>query len=184
MEYVVDIKNMASILQLAEGEAGIPSIEDISFRDLAKKLNAVDGISTVNVINDPDNFQYGLSFKFKNLEGLNQALNHIMVLENNTSKNHTFFKIEDGVLVRDHLMSRSFKTKDLLGDNEASEYALSMLESMKYEVNFSFKRPVKVVYTASDAKLEGKKNQSISLQADFKLLTEDHESLDASIVFK
>lgn len=184
MEYVVDIKNMASILQLAEGEAGIPSIDDISFKDVGKRLNSIPGVSMVNVINDQENFEYGVSFKFKHLEALNNALNQIMVLENNVSKPHTFFKMEDGILVRDHLMNRSFNTKELLGDDEASEYALSMLQSMKYQVNFSFKRPVKVVYTASDAKLEGKKNQSISLQADFKVLTEDHESLDASIVFK
>ena len=184
MEYVVDIKNMASILELAEGEAGIPSLEDISFKDVGKRLNEIPNVSMVNVINDKDNFQYGVSFKFKNLEALNAALNQIMVLENRVSKPHTFFKIEEGVLIRDHLMNRSFNTKELLGNDEASDYALGMLESMKYQVNFTFKRPVKIVYTASDAKMEGKKNQSISLNADFKLLTEDHESLDASIVFK
>ncbi|RMG23990.1 MAG: hypothetical protein D6730_13415 [Bacteroidetes bacterium] len=184
MEYKVDLSEMASLLEMAAEEEGTPMEEELSFKEVAKKLSGINGISAVNVIDDRENYLFGINFKFKNLQALNQALNKIMLDEEPGQAPHTFFKMENNVISRTHMMNKAMDTKELLGEDESSEMAMAMLENMKYKLNFKFKKPVKVVYSAAEASIAGKKNREVKIEANFKQLAEDTEALNASIVFK
>ena len=178
------MREMASILEMAEEEEGTPLQEEVSFKEAAQKLERISGISAVNVIEDEENYRFGINFKFKSIRALNKALNQIMMDEGQTNEAHTFFVLKDNVITRTHIMSKAMDTKELLGDDESSEMAMSVLESMKYKLNFKFKQSVKVVYSSVDARMFGKKNREVAIEANFKQLTEDVEALNTSIVLK
>lgn len=184
MAYMVDMSEMSSILEMAAQEEGTPLGEDVSFEDAAITLKSMDGISAVNVINDEENYLFGINFKFKTIKALNKALNELMMDDEHAGPAHTFFEIKDNVIVRKHMMSQAMDTSELLGDDESSEMAMSMLESMEYKLNFTLKKPVKIVYSSVDARIHGKKNKEVAIVANFKELTESPDALDASIVLK
>lgn len=185
MQYVVDLSEMKTILEMAEEEEGIPMQDEVSFEDVARRLETTDGISSVNIIKDEEAYRFGINFKFKSIGALNNALNQIIIdPEQGGGSRHTFFEMKDDVITRTHMMNQAIDTRELLGEDDSSEMAMEMLESMKYELNFEFKRSVKVVYSSAEAVLGGKKNREVAIVANFKQLTEDPEALNASIVFK
>jgi len=47
------------------------------FKDKGAELAAIDGINSVEMIDDEENFQFGIQFEFDNLEALNEAMNKI-----------------------------------------------------------------------------------------------------------
>ena len=76
-----------------------------------------------------------------------------------------------------------FNSSQLEGD-EASEQSISLMESMVYKMNFSFAKPVKVVYSSADTEMGGKKNRQVMLETTFKTLMDDVSALNTSIVLK
>lgn len=185
MKYTIDMSEMSSLLEMAEEEEGgaNPMGEDMSFIDIADKLNQIDGISSAEAIEDKENYLYGLTFKFKNLWALNKALNKILI-DDPSADIHTFFKEEDGAITRTHMMTKNMDTSELLGDDESSEYALQIMESMSYRLKFAFKKPVKAIYSSAQATMGGKKNREVVIEANFKELSDDIQTLSTSIVLK
>jgi hypothetical protein len=184
MKYTIDMSEMSSLLAMAEEEEGAnPMGQDLSFVDIADKLNDIQGISGAEAIEDKEKYLYGLNFKFEDLNALNRALNKILI-DDPKAEIHTFFKVTDGVITRTHLMTKDMNTSDLLGDDESSEYAMQIMESMTYRLKFAFKKPVKAIYSSASAEMGGKKNREVVIQANFKELSEDIQTLSTSIVLK
>jgi hypothetical protein len=184
MKYTIDMSEMSSLLAMAEEEEGAnPMGQDLSFVEIAEKLNEIQGISGAEAIEDKENYLYGLNFKFADLNALNRALNKILI-DDTEADIHTFFKETDGVITRTHLMTKDMNTSDLLGDDESSEYAMQIMESMSYRLKFEFKKPVKAIYSSASAEIGGKKNREVVIKANFKELSEDIQTLSTSIVLK
>lgn len=184
MKYTIDMSEMSSLLAMAEEEeGGNPMGQDMSFVEIADKLKEIPGISVAEAIEDKENYLYGLSFKFQDLNALNRALNKILI-DDPSADIHTFFTEKDGVMTRTHLMTKDMNTSDLLGEDESSEYAMQIMESMSYKLKFEFKKPVKAIYSSASAELGGKKNREVVIQANFKELSEDIQTLSTSIVLK
>ena len=182
MSYLIDMSEMASLIKMAEQESEMPMQEEMNFSEFANKLQGISGISSIESIEDKENYKFGLSFKFDNVGALNQAMNRI--LNEGAAERHEFFKQEGKVLTRTHFMNNAFDASEMLGTDEEAEYAKTLMQSMAYNVNFTFKQPVKVVYSAAKVELGGKKNREVKIQSNLKDLLEDSEKLNASIIFK
>ena len=184
MKYTIDMSEMSSLLAMAAEEEGAnPMGQDMSFVEIADRLNEIEGISGATAIENKEKYLYGLNFKFQNLNALNRALNKILI-DDPQAEIHTFFKETDGVITRTHLMTKDMNTSDLLGEDESSEYAMQIMESMAYRLKFEFKKPVKAIYSSASAKIGGNKNREVVIQANFKELSEDIQTLSTSIVLK
>jgi hypothetical protein len=184
MEYRLDMSELSGLMGMAGEEGGGTQDlmgDDASFKELGDKLEGIQGISKIKVNEDNENYIYSLTFKFKNLNSLNAALNKI-ITDDSGGENHTFFKMEDGKIIRTHYMNENIPMDDLMGDDEDSEMAMGMLESMKYRVNMTFKKPVKAVYSAGEVMMtDGDKK--ITLESNFKDLTEGGvEKMNATVV--
>ena len=181
MSYMIDMSEMASLIKMAEQESEMPMQEEMNFAAFADKLKGISGITAVKSVEDKENYKFGLSFDFANVVALNQAMNRII---NEGGQSHEFFTQEGKVLTRNHHMNSAFDASEMLGSDEEAEYAKTLMESMVYNVNFTFKKPVKVVYSAAKVDLGGKKNREVKIQSNLKDLLEDSEKLNASIIFK
>ena len=108
-------------------------------------------------------------FEFDAFENRAQlsSVNKILI-DDPSADIHTFFKEEDGAITRTHMMTKNMDTSELLGDDESSEYALQIMESMSYRLKFAFKKPVKAIYSSAEATMGGKKNREVVIEANFK----------------
>ncbi|MEL6676747.1 MAG: hypothetical protein AAFR61_31345 [Bacteroidota bacterium] len=187
MQYVVQLDDLADFLEaLQESEEGrdfdLP-MEELSLDDLVPDLANVSGISEINLINDQEENRYGINFKFEHLAALNDALNIILVDEQ-VSTPHTFFSMDNNVIRRTHLMSKNSMAGKFIEQADESEKLRSVLQSMNYKLNFTFAKPIKVVYSVAEATLLGKKHKEVEIEANLKDLIQDTEMLNTSIVLK
>ena len=187
MAYLIDMGELASILKMAkENEKEEDKENDIasqfSFEEVSKKIENIDGISHIEIINDLDKYQFGVNFKFKSLASLNKALNQILIT-NPEGTEHTFFKMEKNTITRTNHINKDVLASQLNGE-KVTDQSISLMESMVYKLNFSFAKPVKVVYSSAEAEMGGKKNKKVMLEASFKTLMDDVTALNTSIVLK
>lgn len=181
MEYIIDMGEISSLLTLGKEDEFDPR-EVVPFSSFQDKLIAIKGISSVETLEDNENFLYKISFKFSGLDPLNKALNTL--LHDESEPFHTFFEQKENVITRNHLFSERFSVDQLLGEEESSSYAKAILESVTYELDFSFKNSVKVVYSSSDASIKGKKNREVTIKSSLLDLSADSSALKTSIVLR
>ncbi|MCB0835603.1 MAG: hypothetical protein KDE26_02045 [Bacteroidetes bacterium] len=183
MTYLIDMSELVAILKIAESNESEEKIStQFSFTELGEKIEEIEGVSQVKVLDDPENYKFGVTFKFKGIEPLNQALNSILIT-NPKDKKHDFFKMEGNTIIRTHLINKNVLTSQLEG-SDIPDQNFSLMESMLYKLNFSFPKPVKVVYSSAEAEMVGKKNRKVNIEASFKTLLDDETALNTSIVLK
>ena len=185
MTYLIDMAELANILKIAEenNEDSTGNMAaQFSFKEVADTLSSFDGISHVNVIDDREKYHFGISFRFKSIDVLNQALNYVLIT-NPEGKEHVFFKMEGNTITRTNFMNKEALNSQLDG-SEISPQSISLMESMVYKMNFSFSKPVKVVYSSAEAEMGGKKNREVKLETTFKTLMDDVSALNTSIVLR
>jgi hypothetical protein len=187
MTYTLDMSEMASLLKMSqESEDAEDPTGDMGFEAEADRLSGISGISGVKANSDKDNYIFSVSFKFASLDALNAALTELILNDEEGSEPvHEFFRMENNAIVATHRMKGNPLTgSELMGDDEESEQAAALMESMKYKKHFTFASSVQTVYSGSDASISGKKDRELHLESNFRQLMEDGEALNASIVLK
>lgn len=156
MVYVMDMhemmEQMGSIMDMAGGENGENPFAGAAkgFKEQADKIKTLSGISKVKFEEDKKGI-YKISFNFKNIKALNDALNKI-IGSDDPSAYHTFFTQEGKVIKRIHSEQANLgDVTAMLGEDGDSEYAQTMYESMKYKLNFKFASDVEAVYTGIES---------------------------------
>ena len=186
MEYKIDMSEMAPLLKMASEEGEEPIDEDLNISELADKLIGIKGISKVASTEDKENFIFTVSFSFSDIDALNTAMNAILSDGEPGGEEHTFFTQEEKkTFKRVHRMNEAFNPDEILGEEEeGSEYAMTLMESMKYRLNFQVKRPVKAVYSSADVEYMDEKHKTLRVETSLKNLMEDPKALDVTLVTK
>lgn len=182
MKYLIDMSEIASLLKMNAAADSTGEDNSLSFIETSERLSAIKGISKVQTLDDEDKGLYGVTFDFTDINALNIALNEMLV-ENESSGFHTFFTMEGNTITRNHLMPTDALPAEL-EDPETASQVSSLMESMKYKLNFTFDKSVKVVYSAAQTEIVGKKDRSVTVETDFKTLLNDVSTLNSSIVLK
>jgi len=205
MQYKVDMTQMMQAMgplmsMGGGGENGqAPSMDDNTkpYKEMVEKLKGVQGISGVKYkeeINMPkegkevpaDDIKYivTIDFKFKDISSLNKALNSMITKAEDPQ--HTFFTKEGNTITRTHQSSNDPAVTDLFGDAEGmEEQGMTMFESMKYKIHFTFPKEVATSYvgeSGSEVKVEGKK---VDVEANFKdILEKGPSAMTTTVVLK
>lgn len=193
MQYVMDMSELMSqlgaMMDLSQMEGGAnPLGEKASFTKIGEKLKGIKGISGIKVEEDNKKYIYKIGFKFKNLQALNDALNKIIVEDSTGSKPyHTFFTQDGNTITRQHFAAGgNMDMASLLGEEGESEYAQTMLEGMKYKINFTMPKEIAAIYTGNQNDEEVLMNgKTAKLSANFKNIAENGSNvLTSKIVMK
>lgn len=186
MRFGVDMSEMASLLNMAKesGSDELPmgsAMDELDMSDLGGKLKGLKGISNIQTSEDKKNYIFSVSCSFADLDALNRAMNAL----NSEGENHVYFKKEGNSIVMNH-KTGSFDPSELIGEDDESgaDYAMAMLESMKYKMTFNFKKPIQAVYASGETDYVGKKQRSVKIETSFKEMIENDEALNATIVIK
>ena len=183
MEYRIEVSDMADFLEsLNTDESKLPT-DKLSMADMAPQLSEIEGVSHVEVLDNTAEKIYGLRFRFKSLEVLNDALN-LLLKKDASASPHLFFTKEENVITRNHLNTRQSIASEFLDDSDEEGKTLAILQSMNYKINMKFARPVKVVYAMAETSIIGKKSKEVKLETSMRDLIEESEMLNTSIVLK
>lgn len=189
-KYVIDMSEVASLIKMAQEEEGVELGDEMDMGLFSDRLMGISGISKVVASDTDDEFIFGVNFHFDNISSLNSALNALNSGEDvMAAEDHEYFKMEGKTITRNHKMSSALDLDELMGsmgngeEGEMEQMAMFM-ESMKYKLNMTFKKPVQAVYTSASSKFLDKKNKQVELTATFKQVMDDQSVLNASIVTK
>jgi hypothetical protein len=189
-EYIIDMSEMGSLIKMAQEEEGVSLEDEMDVSLLSDRLIGIAGISKVDAIDGAEDFIFGVKFHFDGISSLNAALNALNGGEDMMgADDHEYFSMEGKTIKRNHKMSEALDLNELLGEagtgeeGEMEQMAMFM-ESMKYKLNMTFKKPIQAVYTSADSKFLDKKNKQVEIVATFKQVMDDQTVLNASIVTK
>jgi hypothetical protein len=188
-QYIIDMSEMGSLIKMAQEEEGGGSLEEeMDLGALTSKLENLPGIKDVSEYKTDKEYVFGVSFSFDDISSLNIALNALMAPEDGQQVGeplHEYFKMDGKkTIIRDHKMLEAFNPADMLGEEGDGEQMMMFMESMKYKVNMTFKKPIMAVYTEADAELMGKKNKQVGVEASFRKLMDNQDALDMTVVMK
>ena len=189
MTYVIDMTEMGEMMKTfgdemdeagvedEEGEDDSMDLGDVSFEEMLDTLNTLSGISKVSV-NDKNEWIHKISFSFKDLDALNNALN-VLMNDKGKSVDHVFFRKDGNKIIRQHNES----AEDLGEEMSEEEDDMGILESMKYKMTYSFKGKLKDVKggTGSTTTMGAK---TFELDTDFKNISENEDALDLTFTFE
>ncbi|MEM6806397.1 MAG: hypothetical protein AAF696_33670 [Bacteroidota bacterium] len=156
--------------------------EKLSMRNLVPGLEKIEGLSAINLIDEPENNMYGLNFKFKSLNALNKAMNHILNKEGSPA--FTYFSMDDNVIRRSHKMSKNRIGGDFLEKAEDSDKIGPILSRMKYDIKYNFKQEIRVAYSEAQTTIMGKKSKDLHVESNLRAILENEGFINTSIVFK
>ncbi len=193
MEYIIDMSEMASLLEMLpkdedDEEAGDNPLSGLSeglggadMGDIAAKLEGMEGISKVTQITGDNELYMGIGFDFKSVEALNNAVSSF-----NEGGGMTPITFDGKKFVREQELAGELNMEELLGDSEEVDAAqMNMFfTQMKYKVSVTFKKPINAIYTSGDAKFTDKKHKSMEVETSFKELFEGENPLNFSVITK
>ncbi|MBX7241635.1 MAG: hypothetical protein K1X92_07790 [Bacteroidia bacterium] len=184
MEYKMDMskmmEQMGQMMDMSQMEGGNPLGKSASFTEVQDKLKGISGISGVKVTDDSKKYIYGVSFKFKSLDALNEAMNLIMMNKAKGDPEYFTFVKKEGNRYYYQNSQSSGAMQDIsgmFGGEMDSEYAMSSLESFKYNVTMNFPSEVNAIYSGlngdESVSSEGK---VLKITTNLKEMTEKGES--------
>jgi hypothetical protein len=183
MEYVVDLSAFADIMKSMEGLSDEKSKDDgmgeMDMKEEAGKLKSIKGISKVKIKEEKDGFVQRLSFRFADVESLNEALN--VLLPDSTGARHGFFAWEGNTLVRTNNQHAEEMGSDLEQDGTDTTDMSGFLKSMMYKYSFTFAEPISEVGIAQGVTREDPNPKAVKLSTDWSVIMEDPKALDLRI---
>lgn len=187
MQYKIETDDIAELMETFNKEqegTDKPGFdpEKLSMRNLMPGLEEIDGLSAVNLIDSPEDNEYGVSFKFQSIDVLNKALNHILMEEKDPF--YTYFKMDGNVITRTHKMTKNTVGGEFIEKADGSEPASAILQKMDYKVRYSFKQSIRVAYGHAESTIIGKKSKDLQVETDLRTLLIDPEALNTSVVLK
>ena len=143
-----------------------------TFEITRRKLLNTQGISNVKAIEDTANYTFGISFDFKNIVALNDAMNKLFEDDTATAtKKVTYFEYKDRQFKRlETLDSKSILGKSsslsLSGDNKNNDNfgfdADKLFSTVTYTTNYEFEE--KIISTQNQSALLSANMQKVSLK--------------------
>ncbi len=183
MEYKMDMgkmmEQMGQLMDMSQMEGGNPLGKSASFKEVEEKLKGINGISGIKVTEDNKKYIYGISYKFKSLDALNEAMNLVML--NKTKGDADFFTFvrKEGNRYFYQNSQSSGAMQDIsgmFGGEMDSEYAMSSLESFKYNVTMNLPSEVNAVYSGlSGDESVGVDGKVLKITTNLKEMTEKGE---------
>jgi hypothetical protein len=184
MEYVVDMsgmKNMADMLgdKKAKKSSGKEEGDGPITGSDAKiaSLKKLEGIKKVKLKSEQDGFVQRISFDFKNVDALNQALNVLM--PDSTGAQQTFFRWDGTTLVRTNNQYATGLGKEMGGQDTTG--VTEVLKSMHYKYSFKFAKDVQDVKLADGVSKEAPNTKKLELATDWSVIMKDPKALDLQI---
>jgi len=186
MQYKIETADLAELMkkfsQEGEQDAAGFDPEKLSMRNLMEGLAGIDGLSAINLIDAPENNEYGVSFKFQNMGALNKALNHILMDEKDPF--FTYFSMDGNVISRKHKMTKNNIGGEFLEKAEGSEPTAAFQQKMDYKIRYNFRQSIRVAYCISESTIIGKKNKDLQVETDLQTLLKEPNALNTSVVLK
>ncbi len=183
MRFAIDFSEMETLLSYAERESEANSLDDLSFVEVVKQLKQIDGIYEVTLLDEPEQYRWGVSYEFEHTVALNKALNIILINEQNQTF-HPFIEYHGQQFKSNHLMNKFVMRDKLTEDERLAPLAEQVMKKMDYNIHYEFARPIKVVYAAQEVELRGMKPKKLDLTANFWELEDNKTILDAILVLK
>jgi len=184
LEYIIDMSEMYEMMAAfsdSTEEMDMSSFDE-SMQGALPGLNAINGISNIELTGTPSKFISGVKFDFNNSDALNKAMAVLFMNEENTSDDAKYVEIKGKNFTRFGLTSKDFNKEALLGAEEMDEETMkTMLESLKYKVSVEFEKPVKKV--TSIAVFIQEKN-SVSIETNFSEIFDNADYLKTVIKTK
>lgn len=168
-QFTIDLAQLGSFINMMEAMDSNKDVEEASPKDEIKKgfeeskseLADIKGISNVTPIEDEENFRFGFSFDFKDINALNAGMNKIFdIKEDGEPVDMTFFSFRKGRLER-------FEHQDMAGMlNKASENGKVEIDGGAFMKDFRFT----TIYTFEEP-IKNVSNQEVMLSPDRKTVT-------------
>ena len=181
LEFVVDLSEMASLIEREKQQSGEDVMADMSFEEGALMISSIEGIQFVRLLEEEEDYRVGMEVGFAHIQALNQALT-LIFSGDSTEEASEFFTWEGNVLKLDHRRGNFYLGSQFLEDDELEQTAESILSRMKYKLSFEFPRPLKGVYSVVDIQKKGKRLRKIGLEAGFDELIKHHELLNVEMI--
>ncbi len=167
-----DLKSMMSMFEMGKSDNNPEkstrtkksSNEKLSnnFESTRKKLMKIDGISNVKTIEDTINNKFGLSFNFKNVEVLNNAMNRLFEDDTATEKGPdiVYFQWKDNRLIR----NEEIDSKSIIG--KSGDFTKDTKKSSETLLPFSLDQLFGSVSYSSSYEFENKITESVNPNAE------------------
>ncbi len=185
LEYVIDMSDFAEIMKAMEGASESmgedEGLGEMDLKEEALLLKGIPGISKVKTKTEQDGFVQRLSFKFKDLNALNQALS--VLQKDSASTPHSFYAWDGSTLVRTGNGFASEVGSDLAVDEDSTDAVdpSSILKSMHYKFSFTFPTAVGEVAIAEGVVREDPSPKQLKLDTDWSVIMNDPKALDLRI---
>lgn len=186
MEYVVDMSELADLMNGLPGAKDKDKSEGMGKLDLIEnlaKLKAISGISKVKVKKEKDGFIQRLSFRFTNVTALNGALNEIIKDSTGTGPKE-FFRWDGSTLVASTKGRTKGMGNNMGGGSEDSTGAEGMLKMMHYKFDLRFAEELADVQAAESMQKEPDGTKRMKLSTDWSMLDQDSTAQDMRFTLK
>jgi hypothetical protein len=156
-------------------------MKELDMKDEASLLKGIPGISKVRTKAEKDGFIQRVSFGFKDVNALNQAL--AVLLKDSSGTAHAFFAWDGSTLVRTNNRFATEMGSDIGQDEEGSDSldTGALLKSMHYKYDFKFATPVGEVVKADGVLREDPSPKEVKFDTDWSVIMNDPKALDLRI---
>lgn len=187
MEYVIDLSAFAELMKsvegLSEGKSSSDGMGEMDMKEESARLKAIKGISKVKVKEEKDGFVQRLSFRFADINALNEALNVLM--PDSTGQQQGFFTWEGSTLVRHTNRFAEELGGDMASGEEGDSTDVSgILRTMQYKFSYTFAEDIGEVGIAEGVLREDPSARQVKLSTDWSVIMKDPQALDMRIAVK
>lgn len=187
MEYVIDLSAFADIMKSMKEMSDDKGKDDegigeMDMKDEMTRIKGIKGISKVKVKEEKDGFVQRLSFRFADVNALNEALNVLM--PDSSGQQKAFFSWEGSTLVRTTNRFAEEMGSDLVPDGEDTTDVSGMLKMMQYKYSFAFAEDITEVGIADGVVREDPSAREVKLSTDWSVIMNDPRALDLRIAVK
>ncbi|MEL7531057.1 MAG: hypothetical protein AAFN10_07110 [Bacteroidota bacterium] len=183
MRFYVDFSEMETLLSYADREHEAQAMDDLSFVEVVKQLKQIDGIYEVTLLDEPEQYRWGVAYEFEHTVALNKALN-ILLINGQNQTFHPFIEYHGQLFKSNHMMNKFVMRDKLTEDERLAPLAEQVMKKMDYNIHYEFAQPIKVVYASQEVELVGSKPKKLDLSANFWELEDNKTILDATLVLK
>jgi hypothetical protein len=190
MEYVVDMSEVGELMktlsEMGQTEGVSASSDELGSLDMEDEMAALKGLPGISRVklDAKKKWVQRLSFRFKDVDALNSALNVLM--PDSSGLPHTFFRWEGTTLVRTnnrhaHELGAGMARDEGPQEGEEGADMAAFLEAMKYRYSFKFARDINETVTSARMNKTAAGKREIKFDTDWSVIAEDREALDLRI---
>ena len=183
MRFSVDLTELGAILNYAEAEGSTNVLTDLSFIHAVKQLRQLEGIYNVILLDDPENYIWGVEYEFVHTVALNQAL-AILLLQEIPDNPDPFVEYHGRMFRQNHRMDKLLLAEKLDEDESLASLSAELKDKMHYRIHYHFDRPIKAVYAQQDIQLPKRRTKYLQFESTFWEMEQNPRILDATLILK